>query len=222
MKNFIRKAWQPLILLLAIVVIDALAILNIVPSSADLFDSFVKIAASAGFLVVALLAFIEHTVFVGVYFPAAVVILISMGNTYGDLSAALTVFCAILTGQIAGYSLSYMIGRYLNKSEMKEIGGTTQFAVFMTYVHPHAGAISSFILGMRNVSWQSFAITLFAALGVWSTFWAIIAYFGLFVVASEIGWDVVFYGYMAVWLGIIAWQVTAQNNISVQPSSKAR
>ena len=212
-KKFILKAWPPLILLFATLAIDVLALFNIIPSSAELFEEFANIARSAGVVVIFVLTLVEHTVFLGVYFPAAVVILISMGNTHGSISAALSVFSAILAGQIGGYSLSYMIGRRMKDTEEQGAAIVTRLAIFMTFIHPHAGAISSFLIGTRNVGWRSFAMTLLLALGVWSTFWAIIAYFGMIAVVSEVGWDVVFYVYMAVWLIAVAWQVSTQKRL---------
>jgi membrane protein DedA with SNARE-associated domain len=204
-----RKLLPPIAILLLMIMINLAAEFSAVPSVDEITEQMGRLIVSFGILAIFAFALIEHLVVVNVYFPGAVTLLLGMKSATEDDDLIIPVFVAIVCGQFCGYSLSYLAGRRAGAAAGAGAGAaegpprSLKLFALLTYAHPHAGAISSYIAGVRGLPAAKFLGNLAIALGVWSPFWAIVVFFGLVAVVERSGWDLIFYCYLAVWIGVI-------------------
>lgn len=195
-----RKLLPPILLMLATGGLDIVSRFGLLPSSSEIFDFLAQAISELGPISIFILSIAEHTVVVNVYFPAAVVILVSMSETHGSISAALVVYSAIVTGQTVGYSTSYYVGRLL-RSRSSDLPFSGSFiGGFFTFLHPHSGAVTCYLLGGKGLSPIRFAIFLCMVVPFWSVFWALLAYHGFVRLVEAVGWDKIFYSYLIAWI----------------------
>ena len=205
-----RRLLPPVTFLLFVLTLEAGAHFSIIPSTNEVADWIVVVIATAGLLGIFVFSIFEHSVGINVYFPGALVILLGMSSTTENAALVFPTFLSIVAGQFIGYSISFFLGRYFDFSVMLQLNGTivgqrqaVRAISFLTFAHPHSGAITAYSQGTSGRSYRSFIKTLLPTLLFWSVLWASVAYFGLLSIVNEAGWDVVFFSYLTIWIGYV-------------------
>ena len=200
----------PLVMITLMLLVQGLFYLEFIPSVNELTVWVSRSIFSIGVWMIFLFSIIEHTLIFNVYFPGALAILIGMGNTSENPSEILPTFVAIVLGQLTGYSISYLMGRLSGMSvlnaNVKLRTWQSYMLSFVSYGHPHSGAVTSFQHGYAGLSLIKFLLLLLLCLSFWSPFWAFVAYAGLLSVVDSSGWDVIFYTYLMSWIFIIVFK----------------
>ena len=203
-KGLLLQLRTPIILLAIMISVDVAASFDLIRSSGDFFEYLSGIIRDSNRFYVFGFTILEHTVLLNVYFPGAIVIIVAMGATHGDILAAFATYIAILTGQIVGYAISYYAGKFQSSRRDNSYSVAQQAGYFFTFAHPHSAALTCFILGTNNVKIYQFFILLIPSTIFWSLIWAVIAYFGLFELVGDLGWDYIFYSYLIIWIVLIS------------------
>lgn len=209
----------PTIILLVVLCLEVGAHFSFIPNTNEVAEWITLAIATVGLLGIFVFSIFEHSVGVNVYFPGALVILLGMSATADDASLILPTFFSIVAGQLVGYSISFFFGRYFDFSVMPQINGkvvgqrkAVRAISFLTFAHPHAGAITAYSQGASGREYISFLKALLPTLFFWSVLWASVAYLGLLTIVEGTGWDVVFFTYLAIWIGYVLFDHLVRNH----------
>lgn len=191
------RNWPLFVVLVITLLLDFLNFFGLGPSFNELIGSIADSAHSVSYIAIVIFSILEHLVFIGVYAPFSVVILVIMASTAGDPTRAFLVFLAILLGQIIAYSANILLGsRITNKvAHSRRI---SFLELWLSCSHPQLGAAATFSLGSSNQKYLTAVAQSVFAVTPWSVFWALVAYHGLTQIIDDIGWSTIFYGYVSV------------------------
>ncbi len=211
-----QGSWYRLVrsILPQLTILGLLALLKVL-SSAGLTPSLEAMAAkltalfvTGGLPIIGMASFAENLVGLNVYFPGAIVIVIAMSLTAGDLPRAFATYAAITGPAMGAQVLNYLAGRFFGNrlrpaaaTESRRRGGSGVWAVFLTtFAHPHLAALTCFAAGSEGLRLRQFLVLLVVSGVLWSTAYATVIYnLGAVAGATE-NLIPVFYSYAAVWL----------------------
>lgn len=159
-----------------------------IPEQQDIINGAFGLFDLYGYWFVALAAFLEGILLVGLYFPGSVVLV--LGVVAAGRSDKLEVWAVALVIMIAFYLsalLNYALGRYgwyhvlakfglqkpIGKMEarLKKHG---QKILFSTYIHPNLGTFTATAAGILKMSFSIFALFSLLAIIFWNTIWTFV------------------------------------------------
>jgi len=143
-----------------------------------------------GYPVLFISGVIEAIPIINLYFPGSSIIL--LGAAFSR-QGTLNIFLVILVGCLAfilTYTLNYLVGYHgwhkvfrrfglgdaLDKTA-KRIDKHGIFWIWISYVHPNLGALTSTAFGVLKLPLKSFYLHSFFAVLFWNTFWSFLMYF---------------------------------------------
>jgi membrane protein DedA with SNARE-associated domain len=205
----IKKLLAPLLLLAVAIVFTFASRTGLLPPQATLLKSMQQLVGSSAAAWLIVIAALETTVAINVYFPGALVILASMAGTGGRLDLVVRTFLFIIIGQALGVLASYFLGRVAQEKlsaaaeqSAARTGSGTAFN-FLTYAHPHSAALTSFRLGYQTYPLRNFVLVAGVSIVVWGLFWTWVSLRGMWLL-RESPWDAVFLAYVLSWILWIA------------------
>lgn len=185
------------VLLMFTLLLDLASVWGLSPDFDTLIKSVSDHADTVGFAMIVAFAVAEHLVFIGVYAPFSIVILVVMASTAGDPTLAIQTFFAIYLGQAFAYSCNIFVGSIFG-NQVTRSRKVSNRELFFSCSHPQLGAAATFCAGAANQSRVATVARSVTFLFPWSVFWATFAYYGLTVILEDIGWSTIFYSYVAV------------------------
>lgn len=189
LKEFLKYASLPIILLGAFLVLAIIYIVFDIPSYTEIREWVKDLFLSHGYWIIFLGALAEGILLANWYLPGSVVVVmgVALASETG-LNPVLAVILIIL-GFFLTTLLNYAIGRYgwyrvLMKCGLKDTINNTKKRVekhglkiiFSTYFHPNVGALTATSAGILQLCFKRFTAYSIAALVAWNTFWGIVVY----------------------------------------------
>jgi hypothetical protein len=207
-KNIVWLLRYPVIVLVFALLLLLLMRTGVLPSQDILLERIGALARSPYAIWLTAIAVAESTVAINVYFPGALVILASMAATKGQADLTVRLFLYIVTGQMIGYLISFMIGYYVRPKEIATPSAAQKQATAMsvaplilsTYWHPHSAALTSYNLGTQGFPPLRFILVAFQFAVFWGVVWTILCLNGLSTMISETPWDIIFLAYVCGWI----------------------
>lgn len=209
-----RELAYPVVALACAVLFLAASRVGLLPSQDALFARVEGFVSSSSAVWIILIACLEYTVAINVYFPGSIVILASMTATNGEINLVIRMFTFIITGQAVGLSISYLSGLYARlrlNPDATTIGESfTQWSVatliLATFLHPHSAALTSFNLGTQRCFVRTFAGWGIVGLLIWGSFWTWACLHGLNMIIKQTPWDIAFVAYVTLWIAWVLWR----------------
>jgi len=133
--QLLTKIRTPLLMLGALLLINLLSFLKIIPSISELTQHIVKLFEQYGLFIIPIMSFFENILILNFYFPGSIVILIAMSLTAGDPARAILTFIFIVVPAMLAHFLNYYIGREINKNSNKIIYCLKNIINFFTKTH---------------------------------------------------------------------------------------
>ena len=206
---------------MALLLIGLLSSLGWIPSVHELSDMLGRFFEKGGLPVIGMASFAENTIGLNVYFPGAIVILVAMALTAGDLPRALMTFLVILIPSMLAHLMNYGLGRWLggrvNVEGHTSGGDPSRFAkgrmwgLFLaSYWHPHLAAVTSYAAGTEGVGVGAFLRVFVVASLLWNSFWGIVMYNFGEVAGATRNLIPLFYVYVVGWLLLGIWRFFKQ------------
>lgn len=189
MKKFAKALAIPLILLATLVIFLVIASIFF-PTPDILLDALKRYFALYGYPVLIISAIIESIPVINIYFPGSSIILLAAAfSRQGSLNIYVVIFLTAASFCLT-YTLNYWIGHAgwhklfvkfgmgeaIDKSK-KQVEKHGNWWIWMSYVHPNLGALTSTAFGILKLPFGPFLIqTIFANL-VWTFFWGFLMYY---------------------------------------------
>lgn len=185
-RKLLKKIKIPLLILLFILTIEAMALKNVIPPTDLIFDALVNGVEKHGLVLVAPLSFVENIVGINSYFPGSIVILTAMTLTAGNPIKALLTYLTIYSFAFLAYHVNYFIGIYYYNKEGKSVnsklapnklGSSSLWIQFLsTFWHPHFAALTCIYVGSKGYKYSEIFKYMMVSSFVWNTFWGITMY----------------------------------------------
>jgi len=189
MKKIIKSLAIPLILLATLVIFLVIASIFF-PTPDALLDVLKKYFALYGYPVLIISAIIESIPVINIYFPGSSIILLAAAfSREGSLNIFWVIFLTAGSFCIT-YALNYWIGHAgwqkifvkfgmgeaLEKSK-KQVEKRGDWWIWISYIHPNLGALTSTAFGVMKLPFKSFMIQSVFANLVWTFFWGFLMYY---------------------------------------------
>lgn len=169
-----------------------------------------------GLFVVFLSAAIEALLFVGLYYPGGLVILLSVIFTGPDPLKVLGIVLVVTGGMVTSYVINFFLGRHgwyrlfralgmedqikRGKEKLTKYGLT---AILLANWHPNFGSIIATAAGVLNFSFKKFFMYSLLSSLCWNIFWGTVAYLFGDIVLSAIRGPQVILLVIAIWIAIV-------------------
>jgi len=189
MKKIIKTLALPLILLGTLVIFFIVASIFF-PNSDVLLEILKKYFAIYGYPILILSAIIESIPLINLYFPGSSIILLAAAFAR---QGSLNIYFVILLTAISfclTYILNYWIGRYgwyklfekfglaeSLKQTKKQVEKFGSWWIWISYIDPNLGALSSTTFGILKLSFRSFLLQSIFANFLWAIFWGVLMYY---------------------------------------------
>lgn len=180
-------------LLLLVLLVSLLAVFNIfnIPSNEELIKIVKVYFERYGYPVLFASAFIESLPLICLYVPGSSIILLAAAfSKQGTLNIVLVILVTSLALML-GFVINYFIGKHgwfkvlarfglgdaleNSKKKIEEHGDKW---IWLTYLHPNLGALTSTAYGIMKMPFRKFLLTSMLATLAWCTFWGTVCYFG--------------------------------------------
>ncbi|EKD90822.1 MAG: hypothetical protein ACD_30C00087G0011 [uncultured bacterium] len=162
---------------------------GIIPSGAEIINSFASLYHKYGYEIIFVAAFLESLVLVNLFVPGQVAM--ALGAVFartGQTELPLVILVAGL-GAFSGYCLDYILGYFgfsdvikkmgysdfltLAKSNLRKFG---KRGLILGFIHSNLGSFLSLTAGTINFNWKIFLTIAILATFVWTSFWGILVY----------------------------------------------
>ncbi len=160
------------------------------PSAVQMVDYVNNFFLKYGLIVVFFAALVESIILLGAYFPGTIIIFLSLSITAGHFGRMLETVLMASLGMLIGYTIDYILGRYgvsriltklhldkdINKLQ-NQIQKSGIKSVFLFYLLPGFGAITSVALGVIKYDFKKLIPFVICSVLIWNTLWGFVGYF---------------------------------------------
>lgn len=199
----------PVVFLGVLLLVDALAYLQLTPTKSAIFLFLSEWLAGAGLPTVFFISLIENIPLANVYFPGSIAILASMAGAAGDIPRIVLVWavvsCGALLGQLLIFVMGARISRFLRKNDVtaksaNEVDQRNLFLLGLTsFWHPHLASMACLAMIDLGVGFRRFATVSIFWTCTWNILWTffVLSFGNIFSEGSL--------GFLLVYLFLIAW-----------------
>ncbi len=191
MKDFLRYALAPIILLIIFSAFIVLYNLFRLPPPSELIEIVKRYYLEHNpYLVVFLGALVEGLLFINWYLPGSIIIVLGVIFARDSGFSVLVVVFLIILGFLLTSIANYFLGKYgwyrlflklgLREPLEKAKARTERYGlpiVFSTYFHPNVGALTATSAGILGLPFAKFLRYSTFALIVWNVLWGLLVYF---------------------------------------------
>lgn len=196
-----NKSRIPAIILAIFVVVEALALIGVLPPIGVISIFLGELFHKYGLPAVFIFSFIENLAGANTYFPGSIVILTSMSMTAGNISSAILTYASITSGAFLAYNINYVIGRRFVRGGNSIRHKKTTLLFFMsTFWHPQFAALTCLAAGGSGQSYGHFLRVTFIAGFAWNTFWGVLMYNVGLATSANIDMVPIVFAYLVCWL----------------------
>ena len=189
MKKIIKSLAIPLILLATMVIFLVIASIFF-PTPDMLLETLKHYFALYGYPVLIISAIIESIPLINLYFPGSSIILLAAAFSRQGSLNIFTVIALTAASFCVTYALNYWIGHAgwhkvfekfgmgeaLEKTK-KQVGKYGNWWIWISYIHPNLGALTSTAFGILKLPFSPFIIQSIFANIVWTFFWGFLMYY---------------------------------------------
>lgn len=143
-----------------------------------------------GYPVLFISSLIESIPLINLYYPGSSIILLAAAVSHNGTLNLMAVIAVTILAFMISYIANYFIGKHgwhhifikcglestLDKSS-ENVQKYGKFWIWLTYIHPNLGALTSTSYGILKLPFKSFFWTSLLANVSWCTFWGFVAYF---------------------------------------------
>lgn len=215
----------PLLLSFAVLTVVTIWHLFDLPSDAELMRIASALFDTYGYLAVFVSAVLEGALVVGLYYPGALVIFLSVLLAGHDVARVATIVLVVTSAFSLGLSIDYVLGKYgwyrlllkvglrheLEKAEAR-FAARGALAIALTAWDINVSSFTATAAGILRYPYRRFLTYTFCAFLVWNSVWATVIYF---IGNEALGFTGGNYGYpviaLSVWILIVLGKHVVEN-----------
>jgi membrane protein DedA with SNARE-associated domain len=215
MRDYLSAALLPFLLLCAVVVIEVLALADLIPSQGHLIGVIGKWLAYQGTFAIVGISLAENIVGFGVYFPGSLAILTAMATTSGNPSQASFVWLAITMGAMSGQLINFGLGRRVSGRGGIPVSKKISAREFwLTFWHPQFASVTSLRAGQSGIDIYLYLRMMIPSLLLWNVFWGTVMYSWGNLLGDGEGWTLLFIAYLLSWIAYELYDVAVKRKRS--------
>lgn len=188
--EFLRPGLFQFTMVLAMVLFGALYQLLGLPPVSVMVQWLLDLYQRHGMVIVAVGAFVESLILVGVYAPGSLSIVIGVLSVGDSVLGMIQIWCVALIASVAAQCINHLVGKRGYQKVIAAIGGqeaigelrsrlqrSTSRTIWTTAFFPNFLAMSMVAAGTVDIALRRLIVTMIAAIAAWGVFWIVLTHF---------------------------------------------